>query len=81
MKTITLTVQLLDIKTRRDGGGRVQFEYGAESMQAIADLMGLNASGDTVLGMALVPIGNDNQGGDDEYSGEHVDRETGEVIL
>ncbi len=77
---ITFTGQLFDIKTRRDGGGRVQIEFGADAMAAIAELMHLNAVGQTNLGIAIVPVvGGYNQG--DNHRDEQVDPETGEVIL
>lgn len=77
---ITFTAQLFDIKTRRDGGGRVQLEFGADAMHAIVKLMALNASGDTNLGIAVVPIGsgNNEQAKDDR---ESVDPETGEILF
>lgn len=81
-KPITMTCQLFDIKTRRDGGGRVQLEFGAESMHAVAELMRLNAMGHTNLGVAIVPVGIDyNQKPEGRHNHEDVDPETGEILL
>ena len=80
-KPITFTAQLFDIKTRRDGGGRVQLEFGAESMQAIAELMALNATGETNLGVAIVPVVNSYAEQSRAYKDENVDPETGEITL
>lgn len=77
-EVIRMTVQLYDIKTRRDGGGRVQFEFGADAMHAIAQLMALNASGDTNLAIALVPYSNEQTA---KHNDESVDPETGEIIM
>lgn len=80
-EAITFTAQLYDIKTRRDGGGRVQLEFGADAMHAIVKLMALNASGDTNLGIAIVPIGSNSNHDESEGYSERVDQETGELII
>jgi len=77
-ETIQFTAQLYDIKTRRDGGGRVQLEFGADAMHAIVKLMALNASGDTNLAIALVPYRNDQTA---HHNDESVDPETGEIVM
>ncbi len=78
---ITFTAQLYDIKTRRDGGGRVQLEFGADAMHAIVKLMALNASGDTNLGIAIVPISGGSNDDEPERYSERVDEETGEILI
>lgn len=75
---ITFVAQLYDLKTRRDGGGRIQLDFGADAMPAIVQLLGLNASGDTNLGIAIVPYRNEQAAKD---SGERVDPETGEILF
>lgn len=78
---IQFYAQLFDIKTRRDGGGRVQLEFGADAMHAIVKLMALNASGDTNLALAIVPISGGSNNDEPEGYGERVDQETGEIIF
>lgn len=77
---IKMIVQLFDIKTRRDGGGRIQLEFGADSMMQVAELMKLNALGDTNLAIALVPVGAQTEQ-PHAYQNEDVDPETGEIIF
>lgn len=66
--------QLYDVRTKRDGGGRITIDFGAESLEQIMELQRANAAGDTNLAFAVVPV-----------RGHHVefipDPETGEIPI
>lgn len=78
---IQFFAQLFDIKTRRDGGGRLQLEFGADAMHAIVKLMSLNASGHTNLALAIVPVTGSGDNKQTERYSESVDEETGEILI
>lgn len=52
---IKLIVQLFRVTTNRDGGTRIQFDCGAESLEAIQRIQTLNSQGDVNLALAIVP--------------------------
>lgn len=79
MSQITFVGQLWKVETRRDGGGRLILDFGADALGAILELQKLNAIGETSLGIAIVPYGGSQQDSADD--GEKVDPITGEVIL
>lgn len=53
---IQMTAQLYDVRTRKDGGGRIQLDFGADSIEAVMAIQRLNSIGDTSFAIALVPI-------------------------
>jgi hypothetical protein len=68
---------LYDVRTKRDGGGRIQIDFGADSLLAVVELQKLNAMGDINLGIAIVPFRGDNR--PDE--GEFIPDEHGEIEI
>lgn len=52
MKTIRMTAQIYNTRIGRDGGGKITLDFGADSLPAIKELMGL---GDANLAIAIVP--------------------------
>lgn len=54
-ETINLVVQLFRVTTSKDGGTRIQFDCGAESLEAIQKIQTLNAHGEINLALAIVP--------------------------
>lgn len=52
---IKLVVQLFRITFNRDGGGRLQLDFGNESLEAIQELQKHMATGDVNLAAAFVP--------------------------
>lgn len=75
----TLTVQLFKIQTNKDGGGRIQLDFGAEALDEIQKIQKANGKGGINFQLALVPI----QG---EVFGEQApdwepDPATGEIPL
>lgn len=75
MQPIQITAQLYEVKTKRDGGGRLVLDFGVDSLQDILELQRLNAQGDVNLAIAIVPYGMDPK------FTEKVDPETGEVTF
>ncbi len=55
MEPIKLTVQIYDIKVKRDGGARIQLDCGNDSIEGVQALLGVLASGDLNLAAVLVP--------------------------
>lgn len=78
---IKMIVQLYEVKSRKDGGGRLVLEFGAESMAAATDLMKINANQESLFALALMPVvDSDNHDGNNDHH-EGIDPETGEVLL
>lgn len=70
---------LYDVRVKRDGGGRLQLDFGADSLVAIQHLQQLSASGDVVLQIGVVPVPRGVLGS--ERGGEYEPDETGEINL
>lgn len=47
---------LYDVRVKRDGGGRLQLDFGADSLLAIQHLQQCSAAGDVVLQIGVVPL-------------------------
>ena len=54
----TFTVQLYDIRTKKDGGGRIQLDFGAEALEEIQKVQKANGTGGINFQLALVPLPN-----------------------
>ena len=74
----SLTVQLFKIQTNKDGGGRIQLDFGADALEEIQKIQMANGKGGVNFQMALVPINNEviRTGQDFE-----TDPMTGEIML
>jgi hypothetical protein len=55
-EVIKLVVQLNRVNTTKDGGTRLWFDCGAESLEAVQRIQTLNAKGDISLALAIVPF-------------------------
>jgi hypothetical protein len=53
---IKLIVQLERVTTTKDGGSKIVFVCGAESLASIQKIQTLNATGDVSLAIACVPF-------------------------
>lgn len=67
-------VQLFKIHTNKDGGGRIQLDFGADALEEIQKVQMANGRGGMNFMLALVPLKN-------EIIGPDVDPETGEINL
>jgi hypothetical protein len=47
---------LHEVKTMKDGGGRIVFEFGNDSIDAIVQLQKTHSSGELLYALALVPV-------------------------
>lgn len=66
--------QLYRVSSNKDGGGRITFDYGAESIEEIHKIIRANSTEGMNFALAIVPYkGQSHQ--------EQVDPDTGEVIL
>lgn len=52
---IKLIAQLYSVRTTKDGGSKVTFEVGYDSINAILELQKLNATGEINLAIAIIP--------------------------
>lgn len=77
-ETLTFVGHLWKVETRRDGGGRIIFDFGADALPAILEIQKMNSYGETLFGIAAVPYRNEQAAKD---SGERVDPETGEILF
>lgn len=75
---INFVAQLWKVETRRDGGGRIILDFGADALPAILEIQKLNAVGETSIALACVPYRNDQTA---KHNDESVDPETGEIIM
>lgn len=50
-----LTCQLFRVTTNKDGGGRVQFDFGLESLEDIQKIQQWNGQGERNFTIAVVP--------------------------
>ncbi len=50
-----ITAQLYSVTTKKDGGGRIQFEFGMESLLAIQKIQNWNAKGGMNFTVVVVP--------------------------
>ncbi len=66
MTKCKIVVQLNSIKTLKDGGGKIVFEFGNESLEEIQKLQTLAGDGDINFVAVLVPFKNEVQA-DDEW--------------
>lgn len=58
IEAIRLTVALNTIRTNKDGGGKITFEFGSDSIESIKKLISANGDGETVFIMGLVKLDN-----------------------
>jgi hypothetical protein len=77
MSPIQFAAVLYDVRTKRDGGGRIQLDFGVDALPAILELQKLNAAGDISLALAVVPYRNQQ---DSVQNHERVD-EHGEIVM
>ena len=77
MNPIQFAAVLYDVRTKRDGGGRIQLDFGVDALPAILELQKLNAAGDISLALAVVPSRNPQDSVQDH---ERVD-EHGEIVM
>lgn len=54
---VAFRATLYDIRVKRDGGGRVQFDFGADALPSIQEIMAMNGTGDICFFLCLVPEG------------------------
>lgn len=54
-EVIRLTAQLERVVTTKDGGGKITFEFGADSLEAIKQIMTAHGTGEVNFAIALVP--------------------------
>lgn len=57
MGPIQFTAQLYSVRTTKDGGGRLTFEFGADAISAIQEIMTLNSRGEVNFAIACVEYG------------------------
>lgn len=50
------TGQLYDVRTKKDGGGRIQIDFGADALEEIQKIQKANGKGGINFQVALVPI-------------------------
>lgn len=74
----SFTGQVYDIRTKKDGGGRIQIDFGADALDEIQWAQQLATKKGCLFQVALVPLKQSMLSSDYE---EEVDEETGEVIL
>lgn len=53
---ISLTAELMQVTTTRDGGFKIVLTCGTDSIEAINQLIKLHVKGDTLYGVAMVAI-------------------------
>ncbi len=72
-----LTVQLFKITSNKDGGGRIQLDFGADALEDIHKIQKANGRGGMNFELALVPLPTT------QISNENldVDEATGEILL
>lgn len=75
----SFTCVLYDVRVKRDGGGRLQLDFGADALAAIQYLQQLSASGDIVLQVGVVPLPRSMIRS--ASGGEYEPDETGEIDL
>lgn len=75
---VQFVAQIYDVRTKRDGGGRLQLDFGVDALPAILELQRLNAAGDINLALAIVPHGKEQY---PEKDDERIDEATGEIIF
>jgi hypothetical protein len=78
MRPLQIIAQLYEVKTKRDGGGRLVLDFGVDSLPDILELQKMNASGDVNLAIAIVPYGQDAE---QPRLQERIDPVTGEVTF
>jgi hypothetical protein len=52
----TFTAQLYDVRTKKDGGGRIQIDFGADALEEIQKIQKANGTGGINFEVAMVPI-------------------------
>jgi len=50
-----IVTQLFKISTNKDGGGRIQFDFGADALREIQKIQNWNGSGGMNFAIAVVP--------------------------
>lgn len=50
-----VTAQLYSVTTKKDGGGRISFDFGLESLKGIHKIQEWNAQGGMNFALAIVP--------------------------
>ena len=75
----TMTVQLFKITSNKDGGGRIQLDFGADSLEEIHKIQKANGKGGMCFQLALVPLAGVQIGG--EVMDFEPDPVTGEIPL
>lgn len=56
MDVVNFIVQLCKVQTLKDGGGRISFDYGVDSIKQINQIIEWNGIGETNLAIALSPV-------------------------
>lgn len=69
--------EIYDIRTKRDGGGRISIDFGADGLEEIQYAQKLAAQGGCVFQVALVPLKNFEH----KSEGEFVPNEFGEIEI
>lgn len=77
-KSASLTVQLFKIHTNKDGGGRIQLDFGADALEEIQKIQMANGRGGMNFQMALVPLNNEIICGSTDFEPDPL---TGEIPL
>lgn len=70
-------VQLYDVRTKKDGGGRLQLDFGVDALAEIQKLQRWNGTGGCNFALAVVPY----REGRINHPEPEIDYETGEVII
>lgn len=57
-KVANFTVQLFKVATNKDGGGRIQFDFGADALDEIQKIQKANGQGGCNFILAVAPFKN-----------------------
>ena len=72
-----MSVQLFKITSNKDGGGRIQLDFGADAIEEIHKIQKANGRGGMNFELALVPLPNMQISNEDL----DIDTATGEISL
>lgn len=59
-KPVKMVLELYSVTTMRDGGSKIIFLAGTDSLSAIQEMQKCNAEGDTLFAAALIPFEKDS---------------------
>jgi hypothetical protein len=67
MEPVKLTLQLNNVKTAKDGGGRITFDFGLDSLNEIHRLQKINGAGELNFMVVLVPVSQSQEKNAEEW--------------